>query len=59
MEEVESMWMEMVVFRIDMMNNWTDRHGGDRCEDNGDKSQTHEATDEGLLRCDGPDTRTK
>ena len=22
MDEVESMWMEMVVFRIDLMNSW-------------------------------------
>ena len=32
MEEVEAMWMEMVVFEIDLTNNWMDRHGFDRCE---------------------------
>ena len=31
MDEVESMWMEMVVFRTDLMNNWTDRDS-DRCD---------------------------
>ena len=30
MDDVDSMRMEMVVFRIDLMNNWTDRHGVDR-----------------------------
>ena len=24
MDEVESMWMEMVVFRIDLIKSWTD-----------------------------------
>ena len=31
MDEVESMWMEMVVLRIDLMNNWIDC-GSDGCE---------------------------
>ena len=39
MDEVESIWMEMVVFEIDLMNNWIDRHGFDR----------HEADGNGLL----------
>ena len=43
MDEVESMWMEMVVFRIDLMNNWTDLHWYDRCEVNDIGIQTHEA----------------
>ena len=32
MDEVESMWMDMVVFRIDLTNNWINRHGSDRHE---------------------------
>ena len=35
MDEVESMWMEVVVFRIDLMNNWTNRYGSDRGEVDG------------------------
>ena len=47
MDEVESMWMEMVVFRIDLMNNWTDRHGSDKCEVNGAILLENERTEEG------------
>ena len=32
MDEVESMWIEMVVFRIDLMNSWMDRGNSDSCE---------------------------
>ena len=35
MDEFESMWMEMVVFRIDLMNNWVDRDGSSKCEVDG------------------------
>ena len=32
MDEVESMWMEMVVLEIDLMNIWIDVYGFDICE---------------------------
>ena len=35
MDEVGSMWMEMVVFRIDLMNSWTDLDRYDGCEVDG------------------------
>ena len=35
MDEFESMWMEMVVFRIDLMNSLVDRHCFDKCEVDG------------------------
>ena len=54
MVEVESMWMEMVVFRIDLMNNWIDRYGSDRCEVDGSILLVQEISEAGLLMCDGP-----
>ena len=42
MDEVEAMWMEMVVFRIDLMNNWTERHGLDRYDVDDITLLTHE-----------------
>ena len=47
MDEVESMWMEMVVFRIDLMNSWSDRHGSDSREVDGARLQAHGAMEEG------------
>ena len=47
MDDVVSKWMEMVVFRIDLMNNWMDRDGSDRCEVNGTILLAHEAYEEG------------
>ena len=43
MDEVESMWMGMVVFRIDLMNNWIDRGCSDRGDVNGIISLTQDA----------------
>ena len=42
MDEVKAMWMEMVVFRIDWMNNWTDRHWFDLYEVDGSILLAHE-----------------
>ena len=47
MDEVESMWMEMVAFRIDLMNNWTDRHGSDKFDVEGIILLAQEALQEG------------
>ena len=58
-DEVESMWAEMVVFRTDLMNNWTDRHGFDRCEVDGIIILGHETSEEGWLRYSSPDTLTE
>ena len=46
MDEVELIWMEMVVFRIDLMNSWTDRHGSDRCEVDSIGLMAHEAPED-------------
>ena len=59
MDEFESMWMEVVVFRIDLMNNCVDRYGWDRCEVDGVRLLAHNVLEEGLLRFDGPDTLTE
>ena len=47
MDEVEEMWMEMVVLRIDLMNSWCDLHRSDRCEVDDIGIQTHEALEGG------------
>ena len=47
MDEVESMWMEAVVSRIDLMNNWTDVHGLDRYDVDGIEILAHDTTVEG------------
>ena len=47
MDEVESMWVEMVVFRIDLMNSWTDRRSFDGYGVDGIRLLTHEALEEG------------
>ena len=46
MDEVDSMWMDMVVFRIDLMNNWMYRHGSDRYEMDGITLLAYEAAEE-------------
>ena len=48
-DEVESMWMEMVVSRIDLMNNWVDRGSSDRCEAISVRLLAHEISEEGGL----------
>ena len=50
MDEVESMWMEMVVFRIDLMKSWMDRDNSDKCEVDGIIIEVHEVSYVGLLR---------
>ena len=52
MDEVESMWMEMVVFRIDLMNSWMDRDSADRYEVDGIILLGHEISEEGLMMID-------
>ena len=47
MDEFESMWMEVVVSPIDLMNNWIDWHGYDRCDVDGIRLLEHEAPKEG------------
>ena len=53
MDEVESMWMEVVVFRIDLMNNWIDRGGSDRYEVDDMIILAHEASEFGLQKYGG------
>ena len=55
MDEVESMWMEMVVFRIDLTNNWMDVHGFDRADDD-IILLARNALEDGLTRFGSPDT---
>ena len=43
MDEIESIWMDMVVFRIDLMNNWIVRHRSNRYEVDGIGLQAQEA----------------
>ena len=59
MDEVESMWMEMVVFRIDLMSCWMYRHCSDKCEVDGIFLLAHDVLIDGWTRCGSPDTRTK
>ena len=47
MDEVESMWMEMVVFRIDLMNSWMDVQCSDRCAVDGIGMLAHDVLEEG------------
>ena len=47
MDEVESMWMEMVVLRIDLMNSWMDRHGFSSCDVDGIILLAHDAKEAG------------
>ena len=56
MDEVGSMWMEMVVFRIDLMNSWIGWHGCNRCDVDGIELPAYDETVDGCLRCGGPDT---
>ena len=42
MDEVESMWMEVVVFETDLMNNWMDVHCSERHEVDGNRLLAHE-----------------
>ena len=47
MDETESMWVEVVVFRIDLTNNWMDVHGFDRAEVDGIEILVHDASIDG------------
>ena len=50
MDEVKSMWMEMVVFRIDLMNKWMGWNGSDICEVDGAILLEQEALEVGWIR---------
>ena len=55
-DEVESMWMEVVMFRIDLMKSWMNRHGFVKFDVDGIRLLAQYALEEGGESCNGPVT---